>query len=109
MLRSRINQTVCAVILAAVVVWLTTGRAVYTRFPDVRRTALAPLQLQDADLWPVEKGENSAKPSEEFPNRFMLGLLPSGGGRYALSVMTVAISVITLRIIASKRGLASRK
>lgn len=93
--RRRINRAALGLLLASLVVWLATGRAIYTRFPDARRTALEPLQHQDGKLWPGT-GERdvealAATRAEEFPNRFMLGLLPSGGGKYLLSVGGVAL------------------
>ena len=93
--RRRINRAAFALLLASLIVWLATGRAIYTRFPDARRAALEPLQQQDDNLWPVGAEPNAdsraATRADEFPNRFMLGLLPSGGGRYWLSVSSMVL------------------
>lgn len=93
--RRCINRAAFVLLLASLVVWLATGRAIYTRFPDARRAALEPLQKQDDKLWPTGTEPNAdsraATRADEFPNRFMLGLLPSGGGRYLLSVGVLAL------------------
>lgn len=93
--RRRINRAAFALLLASLIVWLATGRAIYTRFPDARRAALEPLQQQDDNLWPGtgerEAAALAATRAEDFPNRFMLGLLPSGGGKYLLSVSSMVL------------------
>jgi len=94
--RRMIRRAAVTLTISAIIVWFATGRAVYTRFPDARRAALAPLQEQDDRLWPGEKGDASAIAGEEFPNRFMLGLLPSGGGKYLISLLAI---VVVLSII----------
>lgn len=100
--RRIIHRAAAALVVAAVVVWFATGRASYTRFPDARRTALAPLQQQDENFWPGGIGESSASQTVEFPNRFMLGLLPSGGGRYLLSVSILSAVSLCVFLLSRK-------
>lgn len=101
--RRRINHAAFALLLASLVVWLATGRAIYTRFPDARRAALEPLQQQDDKLWPGA-GERdvealAATRANEFPNHFMLGLLPSGGGKYMLSIVAIAATAMGIWVV----------
>lgn len=86
-------------LIAAVFAWLLTGRAVYTRFPDARRRAVELVYREDERLWPQATPLGVTRVHDMFPNRFMLGLLPSGSGKYVLSLATVAFSVIVILLV----------
>jgi hypothetical protein len=94
--------SVCA---QAIVLWRATRIEGYTftRYHDEER-ALLDAQAQGeslADLFAETGLEDNTGAIEDIPNRFMLGLLPGGSGKHAISVLTLAgpgalISVIAL-------------
>lgn len=99
--------SICA---QAVVLWRATrieGYA-FTRYYDETR---ARRERDDAgasvaDLFAETGLEDKTGALETTPNRFMLGLLPGGGGRHAVSVLTLAgpgalASVVALLGLAS--------
>lgn len=94
--------SVCA---QAIMLWRATRIEGYTftRYHDEERARLdAEAQGESlADLFAETGLEDNTGAIEDIPNRFMLGLLPGGSGRHAISVLTLAgpgalVSVIAL-------------
>lgn len=101
---------VCLAMVAGQAVWLwdSTGRAVFTRYHDPQREkresvgGLAEL-FEDTGL------EDETGPLETVPNRFTLGLLPSGGDHHMISVATLAAPLLLAAVLFALNGRPSRK
>jgi len=88
---ARILVLLLALVIAgqAVVLWIATGKAGFTRFRDPEQAptgASDPLDdiLADAGL------EDDTGPMPHRENAFALGLLPAGADAHAVSVLTIA-------------------
>ena len=100
--------SVCA---QAVVLWRATrieGYA-FTRYYDEDRAQREAEAVEEslADLFAETGLEDNTGPIESIPNRFMLGVLPGGPGRDAISVLTLAGPGALVSVIASGGMLAS--
>ncbi len=78
-----------AVAAQALVLWNATGRAAWTRYYDADRAAREAEQESLADLFEGTGIHDAHGELEEIPNRFALGMLPSGADRHVVSVLTI--------------------
>jgi hypothetical protein len=94
-----------AVCAQAVVLWRATRIEgfTFTRYHDEDRAARENERAGDdlSDLFAETGLEDNTGAVEAVPNRFMLGLLPGGSDKHAISVLTLAgpgalVSVIAL-------------
>ncbi len=98
-----------ALVVAALVVWASTGLSSWTRYPSegIAETQSAPAGGDLGDLF-AEAGLNDDHGElEEIDNAFRFGLLPSGPGRGALSVASV-LALAVLAQLAAVRCLRTR-
>jgi len=82
-----------AVCAQAVALWRATRieGLTFTRYHDPARDADAPAAGDSLADFLAETGlEDETGSIEAAPNRFMLGLLPGGPGKHAISVLTLA-------------------
>lgn len=100
-----------AVCAQAVVLWRATRLDGYTftRYFDEDRAAREAEASEEslADLFAETGLEDNTGPIESIPNRFMLGVLPGGPGRDAISVLTLAGPGAIVSVIAFVGLLAS--
>lgn len=98
-----------AVVVAQVfTVWAATGRAGYTRYFDPERAQREQQTDHLADLFENTGLQEGMDKLADVPNRFMLGIAPSGSGKYAVSVVTLVSPVVVMVMIVGAGLLRSR-
>ncbi len=80
-----------AIIGQAFYIWDATGRRLFTQFHD---PALIPAPPDELDALLTQAGAFDQGRAPDIDNAFRFGLLPSGFGRFALSVITVTIPAL---------------
>ena len=95
----------CAIALQAHTLWRETriDNYTFTRYYDPARDSRSPadpLAGGLSDLFADTGLEDNTGRMEEIPNRFMLGLLPAGPGRDAISVLTLAGPALLIALLA---------
>lgn len=104
---TRLIVVVCAgaIALQSYTLWRETRIEGYTftRYYDQARALQQREAKQDglADLFEGTGLEDNTGAMEEIPNRFMLGLLPAGAGRDAVSLLTLAGPALLVALFAS--------
>jgi hypothetical protein len=93
LLRGGILICLAMVAVQAVWLWASTGHAVLTRYHD-------PLREKNeaggglAALFEGTGLEDETGPLETVPNRFTLGMLPSGTDKHIISVLTLSAPLL---------------
>jgi hypothetical protein len=94
----------------AFLLWSATGKAVFTRYHNPDRDQAATTPSDSArDLFEQTGLEDDTGPIQELPNRFMLGLFPSGPDRHFVSLATLtaplllALAILWLGPVVSRR------
>lgn len=84
--------TICILLtLGALVAWLATGARGWTRYPSENLAAVEAGSDEGlGDLFADTGLEDESGALEKIDNEFRFGLLPSGPGRDAISVASVA-------------------
>jgi hypothetical protein len=90
---------VAAILTPAFMLWDATGRRTFTKMPS---PGYAELQKQEGSLSGLFGEEPKAQPP--IDNEFRLGLLPSGWGGEAMSVVSVGGPAILVGLLALCRG-----
>ncbi len=109
LLRGAVLTCLALVAGEAVWLWCATGRAVFTRYHDPEREK-AESAGGLAELFEGTGLEEETGPLETVPNRFTLGLLPSGGDRHIISVATLsaplllAVVLLTIEWVLHRRS-----
>lgn len=90
----RLLAVACCLAVAALafLLWDATGRAGYTRYPDPARAA-SDKKAAEQSLGDLFEGSGLNEGSGRLatiPNDFALGLAPSGPGKHAVSLATIA-------------------
>lgn len=89
------------VIAQSLILWHATGRAGFTRyFDEAREAERAQREPSLADLFEGTGLHDERGVLEDLPNRFALGLLPSGPDHHAVSVFTL-VAPATLALLAA--------
>lgn len=90
----RLAALACCLAVAALafLLWDATGRAGYTRYPDPARAASDKKAAEQAlgDLFEGSGLNEGSGRLATIPNDFALGLAPSGPGKHAVSLATLA-------------------
>lgn len=82
-----------AVMAEAAVLWRATGAEGYTKYPKPAEAQSAETSDEDAGLSELfaDTGlEDAHGELEELPNKFALGLAPSGADKHIVSLLTLA-------------------
>jgi hypothetical protein len=116
---SRVVVIACAgaIALQAVTLWRETRieNLTFTRYYDPARDGASSREPGGglSDLFAGTGLEDNTGTMETIPNRFMLGLLPAGPGRDAISVLTLAGPAALIALLAlaglAREALAGKK
>ncbi len=82
-----------AVMVEAAVLWRATGAEGYTKYPKPAEEESAESGSEDgglSDLFSDTGLEDAHGELEELPNKFALGLAPSGPDKHVVSLLTLA-------------------
>ncbi|MBI4716486.1 MAG: hypothetical protein HY763_01660 [Planctomycetes bacterium] len=107
----RVGTVACgvAVVFQAILLWAVTGRAGFTRYYDPARAARERAAVGAADLFADTGLEETTGRFEQVPNEFRLGLLPSGGGKHLLSMLTLAGPGVLAILLVTADGLRTNQ